>query len=57
MKREALNQFAAEKLRIEQEHREAVERLRETYESKIQVGRQKCELKNEKVINAERQCE
>lgn len=38
---------------MEQQHRESIAELHETYEKKIQISKQKREFKNEKLFEAE----
>lgn len=55
MKRRYLAQFAEEKTKLEQEQQEILQRIKDAYESKISLSKQRREVKNDKLFEAESQ--
>ena len=53
LKKKVMAQFDDEKQRMEQEHRDTLAQLRDTYEKKTIINKQKREFKNEKLFEAD----
>jgi len=53
LKRKVMVHFDDEKIKMDHEHKEALGELREAYEKKILISKQKREFKNEKLFEAE----
>ena len=53
LKRKYMAQFEEEKIKVDQDHRDALAELHEAYEKKTSMSKQKREFKNEKLFEAE----
>ena len=56
MKRRVMSQFEEEKVKMEQEQKEAIVHIKETFDKKIHISKQKREVKNDKLYEAESAC-
>ena len=55
-KRRVMQQFADEKIQIEHEQKENIVLIKETFEKKINLSKQKREVKNDKLLETENSC-
>lgn len=55
MKRRFMTRFADDKVKLEQEQQDMLLRIKDAYENKISLSKQKREVKNDKLFEAESQ--
>ena len=53
MKRRVMNQFDDDKFKMEQEQQDNLTHVKETFDKKIQISKQKREVKNDKLYEVE----
>ena len=53
MKRRVMNQFDDDKFKMEQEQQDNLVHVKETFDKKIQISKQKREVKNDKLYEVE----
>jgi len=52
-----MTQFEEDKFKLEQEHQDTLAHLRHTFDKKLSIGKQKLEVKNDKLFEAENVCQ
>ena len=57
LKRKIMTQFEEDKFKLEQEHQDTLAHLRHTFDKKLSIGKQKLEVKNDKLFEAENVCQ
>ena len=56
MKRRVMTQFDQDKVKMEQDHHDSFIHIKDAFDQKIQISKQKREVKNDKLFDAENTC-